>query len=245
MPVNSVELLQRAERLRREGRFEEGAAVVREALVRDPKSALAQLLDGYFHAALRESEAARTSFRAVLSLDPEHPRALLGLARITFESGEPGTASQLLERALRIYPDFPEAIALLDATRAVAGAPATAALPSATAARLAKIARPDGARECYLLAADGALVFAHPATATREALAAHLARVSSLGAATLSRAGLGPLRRAAVSANPGTTFIQTDGRQVLAVTLPPEVPVAIGQGQTAELWKRFTTEGAA
>ncbi len=243
--VNSVELLQRAERLRREGRFEEGAALVREALARDPKSALAQLLDGYFHAALRESEAARASFRAVLSLDPEHPRALLGLARIAFESGEAGTAGQLLERALRIYPDFPEAIALLDATRSLAGAPTTAALPSATAARLAQIARPDGTRECYLLAADGALTFAHPATATREALAAHLARVSSLGAATLSRAGLGPLRRAAVSANPGTTFIQTDGRQVLAVTLPPEVPVAIGQGQTAELWKRFTTEGAA
>jgi hypothetical protein len=69
--------------------------------------------------------------------------------------------------------------------------------------------------------------------------------VASLGAATLARAGMGPLRRAAVSANPGTTFIQTDGRQVIALTLPPEVPVAIGQGQTAELWKRFTAEGSA
>ncbi len=179
----------------------------------------------------------------MLSLDPEHPRALLGLARIAFEGGEPGTARELLERALRIYPDSPEALALLDATHSVAGAAPAAPVPTgATAARLAQIARPEGTRECYLLAADGGVVFAHPATATREALAAHLTRVSSLGAATLSRAGLGPLRRAAVSANPGTTFIQTDGGQVLAVTLPPEVPVAIGQGQTAELWKRFTAE---
>jgi tetratricopeptide (TPR) repeat protein len=245
--VNSVELLQRAERLRREGRFEDGAALVREALRKDPKSTLAQLLDGYFHAALRESEAARASFRAVLSLDPEHPRALLGLARIAFEGGDAATAGQLLDRALHIYPDFPEALALLDATRSVAGAGAVAATApaGATAARLAQIARPDGIRECYLLAADGGVVFAHPATATRDALAAHLVRVASLGAATLARAGMGPLRRAAVSANPGTTFLQTDGRQVLAVTLPPEVPVAIGQGQTAELWKRFIAEGSA
>ena len=57
----------------------------------------------------------------MLSLDPEHPRALLGLARIAFESGEAGTAGQLLERALRVYPDFPEAIALLDATRSRRG----------------------------------------------------------------------------------------------------------------------------
>lgn len=243
--VNSVELLQRAERLRREGRYEEGAALVRAALAQDPRSTLAQLLDGYFHAALRESEAARASFRAVLTLDPEHPRALLGLARIAFEGGDAATAGQLLERALHIYPDFPEALALLDAARSVTGAAAAVAPSGVTAARLAQIARPDGTRECYLLAADGGVVFAHPATATRDALAAHLARVASLGAATLARAGMGPLRRAAVSANPGTTFLQTDGRQVLAVTLPPEVPVAIGHGQTAELWKRFTAEGAA
>jgi tetratricopeptide (TPR) repeat protein len=246
-PVSSVELLQRAERYRREGRFEDGAALVREALAREPKSGLALLLAGYFHAALRDSVAARESFRAVLALDPEHPRAMLGLARIAFESGEHGSARELLERALRVYPDFPEALALLDATRAVAGEPLAAArgTPGATMARLGQIPRPERARECLLLAADGSLVFAHPATATRDAFAGHLARVVSLGGATLARAGLGPLRRASVTANPGTTFILTDGQHVLALTLPPEVPVAIGQTQTAELWKRFAAEGAA
>jgi tetratricopeptide (TPR) repeat protein len=244
--VNSVELLQRAERLRREGRFEEGAALVSEALTLDPRSVLAQLLTGYFHAARRNADAARAAFRAVLALDPEHPRAMLGLARIAFERGEVGPARELLERALRVYPDFPEAIALLDAARAVPGAPAgSAATSTAAAAQLARIERPDGTRECLYLAADGAVVFAHPATATRDALGAHMARVASLGGATLSRAGLGPLRRACVAANPGTTYLVTDGRHVLALTLAPEVSAAAGERQAAELWTRFTAAGAA
>ena len=244
--MSSVELLQRAERFRREGRFEEGAALVSEALRLDPRSVLAQLLAGYFHAALRNGDAARAAFRAVLALDPEHPRAMLGLARIAFERGEIDPARELLERALRVYPDFPEAIALLDAARAMAPAPAapTTAAAAGTAA-LAQIARPEGTRECLFLAADGAVAFAHPATATRDALAAHLARVASLGGATLARAGLGPLRRACVAANPGTTFLVTDGRHVLALTLAPEVPVAQGESQAADLWSRFTAVGAA
>jgi tetratricopeptide (TPR) repeat protein len=246
--VSSVELLQRAERCRREGRFEDGAALVREVVAREPKNPLALLLGGYLHAALRNSAAARAAFRAVLALDPEHPRAMLGLARIAFENGEPGPARELLEKALRIYPDFPEALALLDVARAVAGeaAPASDAAASGTVmARLAQVARPEGTRECLLLTTDGGLLLAHPATATRDALAAHLARVASLGSATLARAGLGPLRRASVSANPGTTFIAVEGGHVLALTLPPEATVAAGQSQTAELWKRLATEVGA
>lgn len=238
--VSSVELLQRAERFRREGRFEDGAALVSEALKLDPRSVLGQLLAGYFHAALRNADAARAAFRAALVLDPEHPRAMLGLARIAFERGEIGPAQELLERAVRVYPDFPEAIALLEATRAVGAAPAAAAGSASVIARLAQIARPDGARECLLLGADGAVVFAHPATATRDALGAHLARVATLGGATLARAGLGPLRRACIAANPGTTFLVADSRHVLALTLGPDVAAAVGERQAADLWARFS-----
>jgi len=240
-----VELLQRVERYRREGRFEDGAALTREVLGREPKNALALLLGGYLHAALRDSRAARAAFRAVLTLDPEHPRAMLALARIAFEDGEVGPAQQLLEKALRIYPDFPEALALLDATRAVAGEPARVIDPVASGtlmARLSRVPRPEGTRECLLLTTDGGLLLAHPATATRDALAVHLARVASLGSATLARAGLGAMRRASVSANPGTTFIAIEGRHVLALTLPPETTVGAGQTQTAELWKRLAAE---
>jgi len=246
--ASSVELLQRAERYRREGRFEDGAALAREVLGREPKNALALLLRGYLHAALRDSVAARAAFRAVLALDPEHPRAMLALARIAFEDGEVGPAKQLLEKALRIYPDFPEALALLDATRAVAGEPMLAEDSAASGtlmARLGQIPRPEGTRECLLFTTDGGLLLAHPATVTRAALAVHLARVATLGSATLARAGLGPLRRASVSANPGTTFIAVEGRHVLALTLPPETTVAAGQTQTAELWKQLAAEVGA
>ena len=241
-----MELLQRAERCRREGRFEEGAALVREALGREPRSTLAHLLAGYLHAALRDPQAAGAAFRAALALDPEHPRAMLGLARIALEGGDAGTCRQLLERSLRVYPDFPEAHALLDAVGAVPSVSAPETPTAAPAmARLSLVPRPEGSRECFLMRPDGSLVFAHPATATREALGAHLARVVSLAGATLARAGLGPLRHGAVAANPGTTFIEADARLILALTLPPEVPVAEGQRQATELWKRFVAAGAA
>jgi tetratricopeptide (TPR) repeat protein len=243
--VSSVELLQRAERCRREGRFEEGATLVREALRLEPRSTLAHLLAGYLHAALRDPAAADTAFRAALALDPEHPRAMLGLARIALERGDIGICRELLERALRVYPDFPEAHALLD-TVSVMPAAVEPGAPSAapTVARLSQVPRPEGSRECLLVRPDGSLIFAHPASATRDALGAHLARVVSLAGATLARAGLGPLRHGAVAANPGTTFLEADSRVVLALTLSPEVPVAEGQRQASELWKRFVAEGA-
>jgi len=241
-----VELLQRAERCRREGRFEEGAALAREALAREPRSTLAHLLAGYLHAALRDPESADTAFRAALALDPEHPRAMLGLARIALERGDVRACRELLERSLRAYPDFPEAHALLEAVGMVPGVAAPEASSVAvTVARLSQVPRPDKSRECFLMRPDGSLVFAHPATATREALGAHLARVVSLAGATLIRAGLGPLRHAAVATNPGTTFLEADSRLVLALTLPPEVPVMEGQREATELWKRFVAEGAA
>jgi tetratricopeptide (TPR) repeat protein len=241
-----VELLQRAERCRREGRFEEGSALAREAVAREPRSTLAHLLSGHLHAALREPEAAGAAYRAALALDPEHPRAMLGLARIALERGDASACRELLERSLRAYPDFPEAHALLEAVGLAPGVTATPTPPVAmTSARLSQVRRPEKSRECFLMRPDGTMVFAHPATATREALGAHLARVVSLAGATLTRAGLGPLRHAAVATNPGTTFLEADSRLVLALTLPPEGSVAEGQRQAVELWKRFVAEGAA
>ena len=138
-----MELLQRAERCRREGQFEEGGALVREALALEPRSTLAHLLAGYLHAALRDSEAAGAAFRAALALDPEHPRAMLGLARIALERGEVRACRELLERALRVYPDFPEAHALLETASLVPGAAAPETpLVAVTGARLSLVPRP-------------------------------------------------------------------------------------------------------
>jgi len=127
----SAQMLRRAQRLRDDGRFEDAAELVAEALIRVPGSVVGHLLAGSLHMTLRETEQARTSFERVLALEPTHPRALLGLARIALEEGQHGACRDLLARALARYPDFPEARALLDVARGLAASPD--ARPPATA----------------------------------------------------------------------------------------------------------------
>jgi tetratricopeptide (TPR) repeat protein len=248
-PVTTVELLQRAERARREGRLAESEELVARVLASDPRHVLGHLLAGYLHAAGRRTDEARGEFGAVLSLDPDHPRALLGLARVDFEAGDFAGSRKLLERALRVYPDFPEARALLDLVLTVAASELTAvaaAAPPSPDLRLARLALPEGTRECMLVQADGALLFSHPVSRTREALASHLVRLCGIATATLGRAKLGPLRRGVMASNSGTTFVRTDSRLVLALTLPPDVTVDVGQRETEGLWGRCVQElGAA
>jgi tetratricopeptide (TPR) repeat protein len=141
----SAQMFRQAQRLRIDGRFEDAAELVADALIREPGSVVGHLLAGSLHMTLRESGQARTSFERVLALEPTQPRALLGLARLALEDGEAKTCRDLLSRALARYPDFPEARALLDVTRDLApsadpkrtATPAlvTAAIPIATPAR--------------------------------------------------------------------------------------------------------------
>jgi tetratricopeptide (TPR) repeat protein len=116
----SAQIFRQAQRLRDEGRFDDAAELVADALIREPGSVVGHLLAGSLHMALRESGQARTSFERVLALEPTQPRALLGLARLALEDGEARTCRDLLSRALARYPDFPEARALLDVTRDLA-----------------------------------------------------------------------------------------------------------------------------
>jgi tetratricopeptide (TPR) repeat protein len=116
----SAQIFRQAQRLRDEGRFEDAAELVADALIREPGSVVGHLLAGSLHMTLRESGQARTSFERVLALEPTQPRALLGLARLALEDGEARTCRDLLSRALARYPDFPEARALLDVTRDLA-----------------------------------------------------------------------------------------------------------------------------
>lgn len=243
-PATTVELLQRAERARRESRFQEAEQLVAQVLDLDLKNVLGHLLAGYLHAAARRTDQAKSEFRTVLSLDPEHPRAMLGLARMDFEGGDLASCQNLLERALRVYPDFPEARALLDLVLSLAAAPAAAdraAAPSPEL-RLQRLPLPDGTRECLIVETDGTVLFSHPVSRTREALAAHLVRVAGIASATLARAGLGPLRRAAVGSNSGTTFVQGDARLILSLTLPPDVAVVAAQRETDALWAKCLEE---
>ena len=122
----SAQMFRQAQRLRDDGRFEDAAELVADALIREPGSVVGHLLAGSLHMTLRESGQARTSFERVLALEPTQPRALLGLARIALEDGETAACRDLLSRALARYPDFPEARALLDVARGLsAGAEPT------------------------------------------------------------------------------------------------------------------------
>jgi tetratricopeptide (TPR) repeat protein len=217
---SASELFRQADRLRHEGRSEEAALLVQEGLRLSPTSSAGHLLAGYLHLGARNVERARASFRTVLALDHTHPRALLGLARIAIEAGDPATARPLLERALQYHTDFPEARAL-EEMLASWTPPAGEAAPAPTAAPSEpSVALPDGARDPILVGLDGSVVFARCDDARETLLAQHVVQIARIAGATLVRAGLGSLRRGVIDGARESTYLQADGLRVLAVALP-------------------------
>src|SRR6266536_3536119 len=77
-----------------------------------PKNGVGHLLSAYHHLAFRQIGPAKSEFQSVLDLDPYHPRALLGLAKIALEERDLAACRPFLDKALQYYPDFPEARAL-------------------------------------------------------------------------------------------------------------------------------------
>src|SRR5205814_8164913 len=108
----SAALFRRADRYRNEGRFEEAAQLVAQGRQQDPDSRVGHLLSAYLHVATRQTDRAKTDFQRVLALDPFHPRALLGLAKICLEEQDVEGSKALLDRVLQYYTDFAEAQAL-------------------------------------------------------------------------------------------------------------------------------------
>ena len=113
-PPNAATLFRRANLYRQEGRFEEAAELVAHGLRLAPNNGVGHLLSAYLHLAFRQIGPAKSEFQAVLDLDPYHPRALLGLAKIALEERDLVACRPFLDRALQYYPDFPEAKALQD-----------------------------------------------------------------------------------------------------------------------------------
>jgi tetratricopeptide (TPR) repeat protein len=240
---SAAELFRRADRLRHDGQYEEAERLVAEGLRRSPNSAAGHLLAAYLHLALREPGPARDAFEHALSLDPDHPRALLGLARLALEEGNPEAARPYLERALQYHTDFPEARALEEMiagwTPPSAGAPAAGRAPGrGLSERLSP-----GSRDLILTGADGAVVLAQCDEARQGQLASHVTQVSRIASTTLARAGLGPLRRGVVEGASETTYLHTDVGRVLAVSLPNSVALGAGLAETARLWADLAREG--
>jgi tetratricopeptide (TPR) repeat protein len=234
-PRSAAALFRLADQYRHEGRYEDAAELITEGLRVSPNIAVGHLLDAYLHVVFREMPAAKASFRRVLALDPYHPRALFGLARIALEEGDIEGCRPFLDRAIQYFPDFPEAKALQEMV-ATWTAPAAAASSTIGAISTDRLRLPPGARDLVLTHADGTLVFAQGGEERQKQLALHMTQVYRIASATLARAGLGALRRGVVEGTSETTFLRSDGGVILGVALAREVEVGAGLVQVGRLW---------
>lgn len=234
-PRSAASLFRLADQYRHEGRYEEAADLIAEGLRLAPNIAVGHLLDAYLHVVFREMPAAKESFRRVLALDPYHPRALFGLARIALEEGDVDGCRPFLDRAIQYFPDFPEAKALQEMV-ATWSAPAVATPAAIGTISMDRLRPPPGARDLILTHTDGTLVFAQGTEERQRQLAQHMTRVYRIASATLARAGLGALRRGVVEGPSEMTFLRSDGGVILGVALPHDVEVGAGLVQVGRLW---------
>lgn len=223
-------LFRRADQHRTEGLYEEAARLLSQGLDIVPDSGVGHLLMAYLHADLRNTDLAREEFERVLALDPYHPRALLGLARIAIEEGDTPGSMQWLERALQYFPDFPEAAALRDM---VASWPSAEPQMVGSAAFRPSTAVADGVavRDLVLAHADGRLAFAQGDAERGQQLAQHASLISRMASTVLARAGLGTLRHGVVASATGTTVLLADQGRTFSVTLEgrPEIDVSLAE----------------
>ena len=229
----TVEAFQRADRYRRVGRYGEAVELVTYGLTLEPNNVTGHLLAGYLHHAARTLDAARQEFGWVLAHDPYHARALLGLARLAFEQGDVAGCHDLLRRALRYYPDFPEARALLDGI--VTPRPAEPA-PAREGARLDRLRLPATGRALLIARHDGHVLAARPGGPQDGESSARLAQVLRLAAATLTRSGCGPLHRAILEDDADALFVRTDGDLFVSLALPRTLEVPQGLLEVNRLW---------
>lgn len=234
-PRSAASLFRLADQYRHEGRYEDAADLIAEGLRVAPNIAVGHLLDAYLHVVFREMPAAKTSFRRVLSLDPYHPRALFGLARIALEEGDIEGCRPFLDRAIQYFPDFPEAKALQEMV-ATWSAPAIAAPGAVGTVNTERLRLPQNARDLILTHADGTLVFAQGDEERQRQLALHMTQVYRIASATLARAGLGAMRRGVVEGASEMTFVRSDGGVILGIALPHDTEVGAGLVQMSRVW---------
>jgi len=236
---SSAEQFRRADRLRHEGRYAEAGRLVADGLSRSPGSAAGHLLAAYIHFSSRDIRETRASFERVLAIDPDHPRALLGLARLALEEGHPEVATPYLRRALQYHPDFPEAAALEEmitswSSSAVTSVARPAALPLASEAR-----------DAILTRADGEVVFVQCDEQRQPTLSHHVIQIARIAAATLARAGLGHLRHAVVEGQREAMYLQSDGALVLSIATPVAADARDGAAELERLWSEHVEGSGA
>ncbi|HET7876806.1 MAG TPA: tetratricopeptide repeat protein [Methylomirabilota bacterium] len=234
-PPTPAQLFRRADQYRHEGRYEEAAELITQGLRLAPNSGVGHLLAAYLHLVFREIGAAKNAFRRVLHIDPYHPRALFGLARIALEEGNYDECKPFLDRALQYYPDFPEAKALQEMVASWTQPHAPVRAP-ATPIQKERLRVPTGGRDLILVQTDGAPIFAQGPGERQRQLAQHMTQVFRIATATLARAGLSSLRRGVVERLGDLTVLRCDAGLVLSVTLPPATEIGAGLVQVGRIW---------
>lgn len=242
-----LELFRKANQCRDAGRFEEASDLVARGLQLDPDNVVGHVLAGSLHVAFREMDLAKASFERVLAMDPTHPRALLGLARIAFEERDSAACTRLLAHALARYPDFPEAQALLDVVKTAAPVgPAAARLDAFQALRLDRLHLPADTREVLVTRAGGALILAHPRGARSEEVAARTAQVARVASAMLGRAGLGPLNLTIIEGAAEITFLRADLTEptgtLVSLAFGRDVEITTGLAHLERVWAHCRAE---
>jgi tetratricopeptide (TPR) repeat protein len=244
-PPNAATLFRRADLYRQEGRFEEAAELVGQGLRLTPNNGVGHLLSAYLHLTFRQVEPAKSEFQSVLALDPYHPRALLGLAKIALEERDLVACRPFLDKALQYYPDFPEAKALQDMISSwtmTPAAPGQRPLYAGPPIQVEKLKPPAGGRQFVLMQADGTLVFAQQGDKDTADLPAHVTQVYRIASATLQRAGLGALRRGIVQAVTETTYLRSNDRLILTLSFPENIKLGVGLLETDKLWTNSLRE---
>jgi tetratricopeptide (TPR) repeat protein len=240
---STVQIFRQASRQRDAGRFEEAAALIARGLKLDPDNLVGHLLAGSLHAIFREMRLAQAAFERVLALDPTHPRALLGVARIAMEEGQIGTCTEYLRRALARYPDFPEAQALLEVVRSTTNSPRVVRAP--TSVRLDRLRVPTDSRELLLARIDATLIVAQPRGSRTDELAARTAQLCRLAAAVLNRSGMGPLHHATIEGAAESTYLRADGEVVLSLAFSRDVEPSVALAHLERVWTNCRHELAS
>jgi tetratricopeptide (TPR) repeat protein len=243
-PPTTVQFFRQATLHRNAGRFEEAAALVEQGLRLDPDNVVGLLLSGSIHAVFREMEKAQLAFQRVLTLDPTHPRALLGMARMALEEGETENCTDFLRRALARYPDFPEATALLEAVSQGAAEAAPRPAPVANF-RVERLRVPQESREALLARIDATLIFAQPRGTSTEEVATRTSRVCRLSGSMLTRCGLKGLKQAVLEGAAETTFLRADGEVVLSIAFGRDVEINAGLTHLERVWTNCHQELAS
>jgi len=228
----SVALFRQADRYRNEGRYEEASQLVIQGLAQDPDSGVGHLLSAYLHVATRQTDRAKIDFQRVLELDPYHPRALLGIAKICLEEQDQEGAKALLDRALQFFTDFAEAQALRDMVESWPQ-PSTS---TSEARESSPVDRPDApAHDLVMMRPDGTTLHVRADGNRGGQLAQHAIQVVRMASATMSRAGLGTLQRGAIDTGSQTTFLLSDRELIVSATLDGMVETDEGFARVARL----------